>query len=291
MPTTLPLLLPLFAAFLYAVAALMLKRATEGGIGPWRISFTSNLIMAAMFAPFWLMGGKPFAFVHLWHAALCGLFFFVGQIFTFLALSRGDVSVATPVLGTKVIFVALFSVLLGAEPLNGSTWLAALLTTLATALLGIGKPHRTHSLAAGLCFGFSAAACFALTDVFCQKWAPLWGFGHFAPAMFAMVTICSFGLIPFFNGSLRVLPWRWVLSGGFFLGLQCIGVAYSIMVFGSATTTNIIYSSRGIWSVILVWSVGHWFANVERSQGTPVMLRRLAGSALLLAAIGLIVHR
>jgi drug/metabolite transporter (DMT)-like permease len=190
-----------------------------------------------------------------------------------------------------VIFVAFFSVLLGAEPLSATTWLAALLTTIATALLGIGRTHRVHSLSAGLFYGFSAAACFALVDVFCQKWAPLWGFGHFAPAMFATVTICSLGLIPFFSGSLRELQWRWVLPGGMFLGLQCIGVAYAIMVFGSATTTNIMYSSRGIWSVILVWTIGHWFANVERTQGTPVMLRRLAGSALLLAAIGLIAYR
>ncbi len=291
MQASLPFLLPLLSAFLYALAALVLKRATERGVGPWRVSFVSNWILAAVFVPFWLMGGKPFAFEHLWHAALCGFFFFVGQIFTFLALSRGDVSVATPVLGTKVIFVAFFSVMLGAEVLTGAMWLAALLTTIATALLGMGRPRGEHSLLAGLFFGSSAAASFALTDVLCQKWAPLWGFGHFAPVMFGTVALCSVGLIPFFNGPLRALPWRWVLPGGLLLGIQCSGVAYSIMVFGSATTTNIIYNSRGIWSVLLVWSVGHWFANLERTQGTPVMLRRLAGSVLLLAAIGLIVHR
>jgi hypothetical protein len=170
-------------------------------------------------------------------------------------------------------------------------WMAAVLTTLATALLGTGTGQRARSLAASLLFGFSAAASFALTDVLCQKWAPLWGFGHFAPTMFLFVALFSFTFIPFFSGPLRDLPWRWVVPGGALLALQCSAMAYSIISFGSATTTNVIYNSRGIWSVLMVWSIGHWFANRERAQGARVMTRRLAGSALLLAAIGLIVHR
>jgi drug/metabolite transporter (DMT)-like permease len=215
------------------------------------------------------------------------------RVFTFLALSRGDVSVATPVLGTKVIFVALFAVLLGVEPLTAGICLGALLTTVATALLGGGgRPnHREHSLLLSLAFGFTAAASFAITDVLAQKWAPSWGFGHFAPVMFGTVAVLSLALIPYFHGRLRDLPWRWVVPGGILLALQACGIAYSIMVFGSATVTNILYNSRGMWSVLLVWSIGHWFANLERTHGNSVMLRRLAGSALLLAAIVLIVRK
>ena len=107
----LPVLLPLVSAFVYAIAALLLKRATERGIGPWRVNFVTNWIQCALFAPFWFVGGAPFAWDRFAHAAICGATFFSGQIFTFLALSRGDVSVATPVLGTKVIFVAFLVVI------------------------------------------------------------------------------------------------------------------------------------------------------------------------------------
>ena len=41
--------------------------------------------------------------------ALVALLFLSGQIWTFVALSRGDVSVATPVLGLKIIMVAALS--------------------------------------------------------------------------------------------------------------------------------------------------------------------------------------
>ena len=286
----LPILLPLASGFVYAIAALTLKRATERGIGPWRVSFVTNWIQALIFAPYWLTGGGAFAWLHIQHAAIVGATFFLGQVFTFLALSRGDVSVATPVLGTKVIFVAVFATLFAAEPVTKGLWVAAILTTIATALLGGFGGGRSASTALGIVYGFVAAAAFALTDVLAQKWAPQWGFGHFAPAMFLTVALLSFSLVPLFKGKLRNLPWRWVGPGAMLLGLQATGIAYAIMVFGSATATNIIYNSRGVWSVVLVWTVGHWFDNAERSLGRGVMFRRLAGSTLLLAAIVIIVR-
>jgi hypothetical protein len=70
----------------------MLKRATERGAGPWRITFITNWVAATVFAPWWLAPHLPFTWSNLTHAVICGITFFVGQIFTFLALSRGDVS-------------------------------------------------------------------------------------------------------------------------------------------------------------------------------------------------------
>src|SRR3954467_9282757 len=108
----LPLIAPLVSAFLYSFAALALKRAAANGVGPWRVNFIANWTAVIAFTPLWLLGGAPFTWGHLLHAVLAGTCFFVGQIFTFLALTRGDVSVATPVLGTKVIVVAGLTVLL-----------------------------------------------------------------------------------------------------------------------------------------------------------------------------------
>ncbi len=290
-----PLAIPLISAVGYAVAALTLKRATGEGVGPWRISFVTNLVIAAVFSPLWLRPAEqPANFLHVGHAALAGLLFFIGQIFTFLALSRGDVSVATPVLGSKVIFVALFTVLFGTAAVTPAMWAAVFITAVATALLGSGGQRKDNAaLLRSLLYGFTAALAFALTDVLQQRWVALWGFTHFAPTMFAFVALLSLGLIPFFQGSLRDLTsatWRWALAGGVLLGLQALGIAWSILAIG-ATTTNILYNSRGMWSVVLVMGVGHWFGNFERDLGRAVMLRRLAGSALLLVAIALITQR
>ena len=74
----------------------MLKRAMAFGIGPWRITFFSNWAMGIVALPLFLFpveaSGGPW-----FYPVLAAVTFFLGQVFTFLALSRGDVSVATRV--------------------------------------------------------------------------------------------------------------------------------------------------------------------------------------------------
>ncbi len=286
-----PLLIPLGSALGYAVAALMLKRGTEGA-GPWRVAFFTNWLAAILYSLLWLWPSEhPASMSNVLHAATSGACFFVGQVFTFLALSRGDVSVATPVLGSKVIFVALFVVLLGSGEVSGTTWLAVLLTAAATALLGSsGGTLQADTLFRSLLYGFCAAAAFALVDVTQQRWLREWGFVHYVPAMFFSLAILSLSLLPFWVNDRReisVESWRWIIGGGCVLSLQASGVAWSIMTIG-ATRANVLYNSRGVWSVVLVWSIGHWFGNEERTQGRAIMLRRLFGSLLLLGAIALV---
>ena len=244
-------IIPLSAALGYAFAALFLKRASDGGAGSLRAAAVTNWVAAALFSLWWLRGGAPFAWSHLWHAMLAGACFFTGQIFTFLALSRGDVSIATPVLGTKVIFVVLFGKMLTSDPVPGVWWIAAVMTAVGTAFLGwSGK--KSGRIGAGIALGFVAAACFSMTDILCQMWAPAWGFAHFAPALFWTVAALSLALVPMFREPLSEIPrpaMPWLIAGALLVALQACGVAYSIMVFGSATRTNILYNTRGVWSV------------------------------------------
>jgi len=75
------------------------------------------------------------------------------------------------------------------------------------------------------------------------------------------------------------------------LSLQAMGISYAIAVYREVTKVNILYNTRGIWSVVLVWIIGHWFENAERDHGARVMFRRLAGAALLLSAVFLSLRR
>ncbi len=289
------LIAPLVSAFLYAFAAMALKRATEKGGGPWRIGFVTNCVQALLFAPIWLLGGAPFSWENLLHAGITGALFFVGQIFTFLALSRGDVSVVTPVLGTKVVLVAGFTVLILRTGIPAVWWWAAGLTVVATVLLGGGSAVKTSELTfkRSLVYGFTAATMYALTDVLAQQWSHQWGFGHFAPAMFVTVALLSFTFLPFFSGPLTALPavtWRWLIGGAILLSAQAMGIAFAIMTHGEATLVNILYTSRGIWTIALVWMVGNWFGNTEHTHGPKVMIRRLIGSGLILIAVKLAVR-
>jgi drug/metabolite transporter (DMT)-like permease len=111
MDRTLPLLLPLTAALLYVFGALLVKRSGDFGVGVWRTAFVSNLTSAIIFQLL-LPLGAVFRHELLWQPALLGVLFLLAQLLNYLALERGDVSVATPVLGLKIILVALFTTLL-----------------------------------------------------------------------------------------------------------------------------------------------------------------------------------
>lgn len=286
------LFFPLASSFGYVLAVLLLKRSADWGVGVWRTTFVSNMAMAAVFAPMLAFGGEWLPAAAWWQPAAAALLFLGGQVFTFLALHHGDVSVATPVLGLKIVLVAFSSVLLLPEPVPLKWWIAAGLSTLAIVLLSRGESRPRHAVGRTVLTAALAAASFALADVLVQKWAPAWGVGRFLPLMFGALALMSCVLVPFFSAPLRRVPaaaWGWLLGGSVLLAMQAASMAYALGVFGDATAVNIVYAARGLWSVAAVWLVGHWFANEEQRLGGPVLRSRLAGAVLMLAAIALVV--
>ncbi len=291
---TLPvhLLLPLASGFGYVVAVMLVKGSARHGVGLWRTTFVSNVAMGVCFAPMWLLGGISIGWAGFWRPAMTAAVFFLGQVLTFMALA-GEVSVATPVLGLKILLVALFSTVLLAGDVPMIWWAAAALSTVAIGLLNRPIKGVTTGSAVGrtVVLAAGAAVAFALSDVLVQKWAPEVGPGRFLPIMFGGLAVFSLGLIPFFNAPLCSMPaaaWPWLLSGSVLLALQAAGMAWTLATHGDATAANVIYSSRGLWSVVLVWLVGHWFGNAEGKLPAAVLRRRFAGASLMLLAIGLV---
>jgi drug/metabolite transporter (DMT)-like permease len=294
---TLPLylILPLVSAFLYSVASLVMRRATEQGVGPWRVVFVANWVTGLMALFILFLPGGEIELSSVLKAVLCGVLFCGGQILTFLALGRGDVSVITPVMGTKVILVAFFTVLLIGESIPVKWWVAVFLTALATLLLARkreGAPARAKGTASAVQLAFASAIVFALIDVLIQKWAPAIGFSRFVPMMFFSTAVASIGVVPMFRGRLLAISgtsWRWLLTGSLLIGTQVLLLAYSLSQFGHATAVNVVYSSRAVWAVLLVWFVGHWFENRESQEhGNAIMAQRLGGAGLIVSAIWLI---
>ncbi len=290
MKSVLPLVLPLVAALIYVGGALLAKRSSELGVGVWRTAFLSNLISAALFALLLPFGGTFHADL-LWQPALVAVFYLLGQLFNFIALQHGDVSVATPVMGLKIIMVAVFTTLLIESDVSVKLWVAAGLSSLAIALLNRTAGTPRHHVGQTILYSACSATMFAIFDVLVQKWSPAWGLGRFLPVMLGCVALFSFAFVPFFHGPLREVPraaWPWLLGACVFIGLQSLVFVSAIAGFGEATTANVIYSSRGLWSVVAVWAIGHWFSNREQHLGAAVLRWRLAGALLMMAAIALV---
>ena len=286
------MLIPLACGLFYVLGMLTLKRASELGVGVWRVTFFANWACALMFLPWWFRNGlAPVDWTLYWQPAASGLLFLVAQVVMFLAITRGDVSVAAPVMGLKVILVALLSsvLLVGDIPLQW--WIGAGLSTAAVGLLNLGGGARHRRVGQTILLTSLSAVLYALSDVLIARWAPVWGRGNYFPPLFLAVGLYSFVLLRFAKGPLFAVTkqaWRWVLPGAGFNALTNGGIAFTLGTWGNATAVNIVYSSRGLFSVLLVWLAGHWFSSTEGQVGRAVLVYRMICAAAMVAAIGLV---
>jgi drug/metabolite transporter (DMT)-like permease len=286
------LLMPFSASLLYVFGAIYLKDASSRGVGVWRTTVVTNVIFALVFSSLWLMGGRwpePTAWIQ---PAVTACLFLGGQVLALIALQRGDVSVATPVMGIKVVLVAFFVTIILGDRVPALVWGAAALSSVGVIFLSRrGEGRQAGGTLPALIYGALAAAAFALFDVLVQKWSPGWGAGRFLPVMMGFVALFSMGLLAVGLEPVPEGAWRPLLLGGLFIAVQGALLITSLAVNtkSTATTINVVYSARGLWSVAVVWAIGHWFGNRERDQGAAVLRARLLGAALLLGAIVLVV--
>jgi len=281
------LVLPLAAAIVYVAAALFLKRAAESGTDVWRLTRTCNFVAAIFFAPLWLLGGNLPSGLW-WQPAAAALLFMSGQILTMIALRIGDVSITTPVLGVKVVLVALLTSVLLREPLTAGIWTAAFLSSVGIGLLHFSRPRAGSRVGTTILIAGLAAASYALFDVLVQKWSAAWGAGRFLPVMMGFAALYS---LPFRSArgdavaaaSRKAAPWT--IAGAVCLALQAILFVSSIAIYRQAAVANVLYSSRGLWSILAVWAVGHWWGNYEARVSPGHLGWRMAGAATLIIAI------
>ncbi len=288
------LLIPLVCGFTYVVGALCLKCATEHGAGVWRSTFVANGVAAVAFMPVWfwrepLVGSLAAVW---WQPVVTGALFMVAQLCLFLAISRGDVSVTTPVMGTKSVWVALMSSLWLGQTIPLAWWIAAGLGALAVALLGLGRGGQHRRLGFSVTWTLVGAWLFSLCDTLTAKWVPAMGLARYLPMMMLAMGVLSFGFMPFFRaglGEISGVAWRWLLLGSIVMAATNAGILSTLGHWGDATAVNIVFSSRGLWSVVLVRVAGHYFGNTEGKLGSAVLGRRLVGAALMVVAIVLVV--
>ncbi len=284
-------ILPMIAGLLYAFSAMLNKRALAEGAGLLRCVFISNLFMMVLFAPYWFLQAEETDWSLWWAPVICAVLFVAGILFTFLAIRVGDVTVMTPMMGTKAILVALGSALIFDLPIPWTQWVGAILSALAVFLMGVGDFRTSKGTMRAIVLALLSAAAFGIADVFLGVWAQRFGPQRFLSLLFLFSGLASFGLIPFFREGLDQVPpkaWPWMLAAALVLAVQAVLLGSAIGFFGDATAINIIYSSRGLWSFVLVVWIGNWAGLSERNMGRKLFLLRGGGAVLLTLAIALV---
>jgi drug/metabolite transporter (DMT)-like permease len=286
-------LLPAVAAFLFSLAALALKRANQLGVDVWQTAFVVNISAGVFYSALLLVGGPPIRFELWYQPVLIAICLFAGMLAQFMALNRGEVSVAVPVMGLKLLVVALMSPIVVGEAIPVQLWVAVALSLLGITMLNRGgRSGSSRSFTIAVTSGLLAAISFGAFDLLAAKWGQAWGVGRLLPCIFWINAIFSLACSRGFQSPLRSrsrLALAWLSVGALLLSLQGLLFIGCLVIYGRAAQTNVTYSIRGLMSVLLVWSVGRYFQNDEGKLTRTVLVNRLIGAACLLSAIVLAV--
>ncbi len=285
------LLLPLLASVVFVCGMLVVKKLTSAGVSSHTILFVANLCSGLLFSSLWVLGGTFQGWTMLWQPASIAALFMMGLTFTFLAIQRGDVSVATPIFGVKVLIVALMLTWVSGENLPMRVWYGAVLATFGIGLIQwTGRSHPQH-IVLTIFLAVSAATCYATFDVLTQRWAPSWGAGRFLPLVFWFVGGLSLGLAPWVQWSRirerRIL--KLLIPVGILIAIQAICITGAVAIFGDAARVNVVYALRGLWGVALAWAAARIWGGAEAELGRGDMLTRLTGALLLTTAVILVI--
>ncbi|HRQ89243.1 MAG TPA: EamA family transporter [Bacteroidia bacterium] len=282
------LLLPLVAAIVYALGSITIKRALGEGVGMGQSFHLSNLVLGATFLPLLLFGRGGTDWSQVWRPVAMGSTFFVGNWLTFSAIRRGDVSLVTPLMGTKVVFVAVAVVLLSGTPPSGALWFAACLTTLSIFVMGLADLKGGKHVAFTIGVALASAGIFGLSDVLVATWArdfgamPFLVVGSATVSAWTLVMWAIQGRRPIFpKGAGAKAAW----AGALLVAIQALVLSIALAFFDDATGTNIVYASRGLWVIALVVVFGRFLGNHEHRDTGRGFLWRIAGTVLLTAAI------
>jgi len=281
------------AALGYAVAATFAKRALGQGAGILRLSLLMNWVFVPVFALLLFSHQGVIPWSQLQYPAITGLLFFLGQVFTFAAIRFGDVSLQTPIMGTKAVFAVLIAVLLGTEVVTLSMAVAALVSMLGIALLGFSG-DGVEWVGRTLCLALLSSFFFAGSDTMVGFYAGDFGIPMFLFLAILVNALLSCLLIPFFREPMRQMPaaaWPWILLACLFMAGQALLMNYTLGRFQHVAAINVIYTTRGLWSVVFGILALRIFARSGRPAAPRrIFILRMAGALLMCVAIAILFY-
>ena len=219
-------------------------------------------------------------------------FYLLGQIGLFSMMRKIEASRVAPLLGFKVVFLAIIGVVFFESVIEGHQWLAVALCVVAA--LGLNFSGGSLPLASflGLC---AICVAYSLSDLNIERLVICLGknmgsmraslIGVFMSYVLSgVVAVCAY---PVLRRHVEKQDWLYAVpySLGWFSGMVCLFVCFGYV---GAIYGNILQASRGIMSVImgagLAWA---GYVHLEQRVSHFVLWRRLLASILMVCAIWL----
>lgn len=220
---------------------------------------------------------------------LCAFTYFAGQACLFRALQQAHASRVSPLLGLKILILAVISRVVFSETFTSGQWLAVGVSVVAALMLrqsGEKLKLRTLFWILAACLGYSVSdLCIrSLVLAFTADSGLL--NATMVSACLVYIICAAFGLI-LLPTLPRMSPRIWIAAipfsvtwfGAMLFLFACFGVAG--VVFG-----NIVQSTRGIISVFIGVALAHaGFRELEDKAPLAVVARRALAAVLMAAAI------
>ncbi|MGA1531384.1 MAG: hypothetical protein ACO398_11660, partial [Kiritimatiellia bacterium] len=279
------------AAFGYALTAVLTKQALGRGAGMFRIAFVMNWVFVPFSASLLFAPQSEILWPDMIYPVLTGGLFFLGQAFTFAAIRFGDVSLQTPVMGTKAVFTVLIAVALGTETVSVELATASCVAMLGVALLGFSG-NGCEKVGLTLLLSLLSSLFFAGSDSMMGFYAGDFGLPMFLFLAFLVNALLSFTFVPFFGGSFSAIPkgtWPWVIPACLLMAGQALLLNYTLAHFKQVAAINVIYNTRGLWSVVLgVVTIRLLSKPGITKESKKLLYLRFAGALLMCTAIAIL---
>lgn len=278
------------AAIGYAVAAVFSKQALSRGAGILRLSFAVNLVFVPVFATLLLRHEGSIPWSQAYQPVATGALFFIGQLFTFAAIRMGDVSLQTPMMGTKAVFAVLIAVICGTEVIDLPMFMAAFVAMVGVAFLGFSG-NGTERVGVSITLAALSSLFFAGSDTMVGFYAADFGVPDFLFIAILTNALLSFAMIPYFREPMRTIPgkaWPWMLAACLLMALQALLLNYTLGRYQHVAEVNVLYSTRGLWSVVFGALAIRLFHHKPVPNQRRIYILRFIGALLMCLAIAIL---
>lgn len=244
-------------------------------------------VLAVMLVPLFYGPGMPPLAEYWQPLVLASLFYLIGQTGLFVALRHTDASRISPLLGMKVVIVALLSIVLLDVPLTGLQWVAVGLSVVAAWILNASGGYLPLASVVGTVF---AVTCYSFSDIYIWRLIDVMRvMGDVrGPVTAALLCygLCGLACVPTLPwlGSRRRGDWLWAAP---YAVTWLTGIVFMFLAFALAGLVlgNIAVGTRGLISIALGVLLAGWgMEHLEQRISKTVLLRRgIAAVAMVLA--------
>ena len=248
-----------------------------------------GVVSAVLLAVFWREDIPPLE--EYWRPLLgFTVSYLIGHTALLAATRYADASRISPLLGFKVVILALIAVSFAGQTLVFRQWVAVVMTVAGVLIVnytGGQIPWRALVSVVVACVAYSISDLFARAHI--EALAPLppiWA-GVFVTFM-CYVCCCAFALAVFpWLGSRKLDDWRASIpyTAVWFVAQLLLFISIAL---AGVVLMNICQATRAIWSVVLGAMVASWgLQHLEQKTTRSVFVRRIAAAVMIVAAIGL----